>query len=64
MQTIQESHAVWTAQVTAAVNAEEQDLLAARNGLEGLAGLMLQHETLTCLRSFLTALRKLLLQRI
>ena len=43
-------------QVTAALNAEEQGLLAARNGLEGLAGLLLQHETITCLRSFLTAL--------
>lgn len=43
-------------QVTAALNAEEQGLLAARNGLEGLAGLLLQHDTIACLRSFLTAL--------
>ncbi|KAK9860434.1 hypothetical protein WJX84_003222 [Apatococcus fuscideae] len=42
-------------EVTAALNAEEQGLLAARNGLEGLAGLLLQHETLACLRSFLAA---------
>ena len=42
-------------QVTAVLNAEEQGLLTARNGLEGLAGLLLQHETLACLRSFLSA---------
>ena len=42
-------------QVTAALNEEEQGLLSARNGLEGLAGLVLQHDTIACLRSFLTA---------
>ncbi len=44
-------------QVTAVLNVKEQGLLAARNGLEGLAGLLLQHDAILCLRSFLQALR-------